>query len=88
MENNARKWAETRFSRDEERAKMSIEAKLLARYALVSQCSHGAWLEQNQTVTFHDPLAAATVFEPQICEYQRGYVEVEIVEQPRLGFTH
>ena len=28
-------------------------------------------------MTFHDPLAAATVFEPGLCEYTRASVEVD-----------
>jgi inosine-uridine nucleoside N-ribohydrolase len=29
------------------------------------------------SITFHDPLAAATIFEPDLCSYQQGTVEVD-----------
>lgn len=32
------------------------------------------WLARRDRVTFHDPLAAATVFAPDICSYRRGRV--------------
>jgi len=38
-------------------------------------------------ITFHDPLAAAAVFNPAVCTFERGLVDVEL-ESPRLlGFT-
>ena len=45
------------------------------------------WLENN-VMTFHDPLAAACLFEPQICEYQRGFIDVEIKDERTLGMMH
>jgi inosine-uridine nucleoside N-ribohydrolase len=29
------------------------------------------------SITFHDPLAAATLFEPDLCSYQQGHVKME-----------
>ncbi len=46
-----------------------------------------AWFEQTPVVTFHDPLAAATIFEPSLCEMARGVVEVELENQKLLGQT-
>lgn len=46
-----------------------------------------AWFEQSHEVTFHDPLAAATIFEPDICRYQSGQVEVENADPQHFGFT-
>jgi inosine-uridine nucleoside N-ribohydrolase len=34
------------------------------------------------SITFHDPLAAATVFAPDLCAYQQGIVSVDIAETP------
>ena len=34
------------------------------------------------SITFHDPLAAATVFEPDLCTYQRGTVRLDNLDQP------
>ncbi|GAB2610940.1 nucleoside hydrolase [Pseudactinotalea suaedae] len=38
-------------------------------------------------ITFHDPLAAATIFEPSLCGYQEGVVEVELDDPDRAGAT-
>ena len=46
-----------------------------------------AWFQQTDTVTFHDPLAAATIFAPEICEYQTGSVAVETADAALYGFT-
>jgi purine nucleosidase len=46
------------------------------------------WFDSGQPViTFHDPLAAATIFEPDLCGYQQGIVEVELEEPDSLGAT-
>lgn len=34
------------------------------------------------SITFHDPLAAATIFEPDLCSYQQGTVQIDSVDQP------
>ena len=34
------------------------------------------------SITFHDPLAAATIFEPDLCTYQQGTVNVDILDKP------
>ena len=47
----------------------------------------GAWFGHTDTVTFHDPLAAATLFEPEICHYQSGHIEIEIADSKQFGFT-
>ena len=36
------------------------------------------WFEQCDTLTFHDPLAAATIFDDRICAFERGRVEIEL----------
>ena len=38
-------------------------------------------------VTFHDPLAAATIFEPDLCAYKQGSVEVELDSKKLEGLT-
>lgn len=46
------------------------------------------WFASGQSeITFHDPLAAATIFEPDLCTYQQGIVEVELEEPDSLGAT-
>jgi purine nucleosidase len=40
-------------------------------------------------VVFHDPLAAACIFEPDLCGWRRGRVEVELTGSSRaIGMTH
>jgi purine nucleosidase len=33
-------------------------------------------------ITYHDPLAAATIFQPDLCSYQQGTVTLDTAEQP------
>ena len=42
---------------------------------------------EREQITFHDPLAAATIFEPGLCGFERGTVEVELADPERLGQT-
>jgi purine nucleosidase len=42
------------------------------------------WFENVEQITFHDPLAATTIFDSGICGFERGTVEVEAAS-PRLG---
>lgn len=34
------------------------------------------------SITFHDPLAAATIFEPDLCSYQEGIVQLDLSDKP------
>lgn len=45
------------------------------------------WFEQRPTLTFHDPLAAATIFDEQICTFERGRVSVELASERLKGLT-
>jgi purine nucleosidase len=40
----------------------------------------------NAQITFHDPLAAACIFEPDICKYRQGRVTVSL-DGPTMGWT-
>ena len=44
------------------------------------------WFQQRDRVTFHDPLAAACVFEPDLCACRQGKVTVSLTP-PTLGWT-
>ena len=35
-----------------------------------------------RSITLHDPLAAATIFEPDLCTYQQGTVNVDVLDKP------
>jgi purine nucleosidase len=39
-------------------------------------------------IVFHDPLAAVAVFEPDLCRYERGWVEVDTLSPWVGGMTH
>ncbi|MBI2298189.1 MAG: nucleoside hydrolase [Armatimonadetes bacterium] len=46
------------------------------------------WFRHADVVTFHDPLAAACLFEPDLCRWQRGTVRVELRSDLTAGLTH
>ena len=46
------------------------------------------WFAQRPHITFHDPLAATTIFDDQICTFQKGNVRVELDDPALLGKTH
>jgi purine nucleosidase len=39
-------------------------------------------------ILFHDPLAAATIFDDTICQFERGTVDVELASSRVAGLTH
>ncbi|GAC1565002.1 MAG: nucleoside hydrolase [Herpetosiphon sp.] len=45
------------------------------------------WFTKATTMTFHDPLAAATIFDPQICGFEDGTVHVELTRDTSQGLT-
>ncbi|MBI4581013.1 MAG: nucleoside hydrolase [Planctomycetes bacterium] len=45
------------------------------------------WFQRRPEITFHDPLAAVGVFEPGVCTYQQGRVEVELQSARLMGYT-
>jgi purine nucleosidase len=46
------------------------------------------WFQHVDRITFHDPLAAATIFDDGICTFVRGRVDVELKSDRLLGMTH
>ena len=46
-----------------------------------------AWLQSAGKLTLHDPLAAVSVFHPELCCYERGNVQVETENAPHMGET-
>lgn len=46
-----------------------------------------AWLQSAGKLTLHDPLAAVTIFHPDICKFERGFVQVETVQASNMGGT-
>jgi purine nucleosidase len=45
------------------------------------------WFQGRDTITFHDPLAAATIFDDEICGFETGVVDVELERAELLGMT-
>lgn len=39
-------------------------------------------------ITFHDPLAAVSVFSEDVCKFTRGDISIEMSQSDRLGLTH
>jgi purine nucleosidase len=46
------------------------------------------WFQQRNHIVFHDPLAATTLFDDQICGFERGTVTVELAASPVQGLTY
>ncbi|HQY90787.1 nucleoside hydrolase [Caldilinea sp.] len=46
------------------------------------------WFQKSPEVTFHDPLAAVSIFDEQVCSYERGQVEVELASAHLAGMTY
>lgn len=46
------------------------------------------WFSKEPVVTFHDPLAAAILFAPDLCGYEHGHVTVELASARVMGMTH
>ncbi len=45
------------------------------------------WFRHAEMITFHDPLAATTLFDPHICSFSRGLVGIELDDEDTLGKT-
>jgi len=45
------------------------------------------WFERVQQIVFHDPLAATTLFDPNICAFEQGDVSINLSDPARMGQT-
>lgn len=69
---------------------LSVEAcrkQMAANHLAVARDAAEVWFRQRNRIIFHDPLAAAIIFEPDLCCYEEGLVTVETVSEPLLGLT-
>ena len=48
----------------------------------------GVWDDKDGLITFHDPLAATTIFDEQICRFERGNVSIELSNTRVNGLTY
>lgn len=46
------------------------------------------WFAERPEITFHDPLAATTLFDDSICGFERGQATIELDNADLLGKTH
>lgn len=46
------------------------------------------WFKEWDLITFHDPLAATTIFNNDICEFQKGFIDIETMNEKYLGLTY
>ena len=73
-----------RLQMDPEKVRESFRADLLQPVLDFA----GIWFEERDVITFHDPLAALTLFDDSVCTFERGRVEVELVSENVRGMTH
>ena len=45
------------------------------------------WFRRADQITFHDPLAAVTLFDETVCKFEQGTVEVETADAETRGMT-
>jgi len=45
------------------------------------------WFQGIDKIIFHDPLAAATIFDERICQFERGTVDIELADESTRGLT-
>jgi purine nucleosidase len=45
------------------------------------------WFKEVSGITFHDPLAAVSIFDNQILEFSRGKVDIELTSERLWGYT-
>jgi purine nucleosidase len=46
------------------------------------------WFKKRKWIMFHDPLVAASVFDNEICRYEKGKVEIELLSSNLYGLTY
>lgn len=46
------------------------------------------WFKDEERVTYHDPLAAVSLFHPEVCRFERGRIRVETESKLLSGFTY
>ena len=46
------------------------------------------WFEKADRMTFHDPLAAVAIFDPDVCTFEKGTVEMELTSERCMGMIY
>ena len=73
---------QVRMSAKEVRAR--FRAPLLRPVAAFAE----VFFQRREEITFHDPLAATTIFDDNICTFATGNVQVELESRQLSGFMH
>ncbi|MCL4505534.1 MAG: nucleoside hydrolase [Chloroflexi bacterium] len=73
----------TQVTMDVQTVRMKFQAKLLRPVLDFAE----VWFHEADRITFHDPLAATTIFDDTICGFERGTVTVELQDEQSLGRT-
>jgi purine nucleosidase len=69
---------------DAEEVRQRFQAPLLRPVLDMAE----VWFKSRPEVTFHDPLAAVSLFDPAVCSYTRGQVDVELLSGQLPGMTY
>lgn len=48
----------------------------------------GVWFDHAHDIVFHDPLAAASIFDETVCQWSTGRVEVDLSFGKAMGYTY
>jgi inosine-uridine nucleoside N-ribohydrolase len=73
----------TQVTMDVNTVKRKFQAKILRPVLDFAE----VWFKETDKITFHDPLAATTIFDGDICGFDRGTVTVELDERTSAGKT-
>jgi purine nucleosidase len=46
------------------------------------------WFRERDHITFHDPLAAVSLFDDSVVQFERGHISVELSDLNQLGRTN
>jgi purine nucleosidase len=74
----------TQVTMDAQQVKERFKPKLLLPVLDFAK----VWFEQTELITFHDPLAAATIFDTRICHFDKGTVTIETLNEKDRGKTY
>lgn len=70
---------------DAEKANELFNTKLKLNKAVLD--FGNAWLESSNHLTLHDPLVAVSIFHPEVCQFEKGFVWVETKQERTMGAT-
>lgn len=73
-----------RCSLEAEECRQRFQGPVLSVVAEMAE----VWFQRRPRIVFHDPLAAAALFEPDLCTYETGRIEVELSSPRTAGMTH